>query len=796
MRCSAATFERAAREATPNLITIMGAPGVGKTRLVREFWHALGAVSPVPLRHTGRCLPYGSGITYWPLAEVLKEHFGLLENDQQEQIHRRLGDQHVLGLTLGLEVAGLPPFAAQEALHEAWVGFISSLAREQQVIILIEDLHWGDDALLDLLERLVGEVEGPLMLLGTARPELLGGRAAWGAGRRNTSLVWLEPLASTDVERMLSNVVGELPDALRSRVVERAEGNPLFVEELLEALIDQGVLDRTSSGWTVRDVPQGALPDSLNALLAARIDLLETVEKDALQAAAVIGRTFWEGAIRELANGEEPDFGVLEERDFVTRRPGSTLPDEREYVIKHALTRDVAYGAIPKAKRARLHAAFAEWLERTTAGRDEHAAILAHHYGESVRSEDIDLAWQLDADELRRLREKAIRWRRRAAEVAVARGELSETPALAHPALELLDQLPRTPELAQEELALQMLLGVSFSATKGFAAPEAGSAYARARELCQQAGDTPQLFPVLFGLWSFYLVRGELRTARELADRMRALALAAGDPALLLESENMLGATLYFQGEHDQARKHLGEALALYKPELHHAHAFEYGQDPGVFSLTNIALVEAVLGLDEEATRASEHAIELARSHGHFYSLTFALTLGAVLTQFQRDAPSTSKRAKEALELATEYAFPQLAAWAAALVGWVHAEQGQPLEGATAMRESVEASKAMGAELTLPYFLGLLAETCDAPDEALASLGLVDEALAGRERRGEHLWEAELLRIRGRLQISLGLPEDARASFERGAEVASSQGAKLFELHLKDELEGRAMQRL
>ena len=147
---------------------------------------------------------------------------------------------------------------------------------------------------------------------------------------------------------MLSNVVGELPEALRSLVVERAEGNPLFVEELLEALIDQGVLDRTSSGWTVRDVPQGALPDSLNALLAARIDLLETVEKDALQAAAVIGRTFWEGAVRELANGEEPDFGVLEERDFVRRRPGSTLPDEREYVIKHALTRDVAYGAIPK----------------------------------------------------------------------------------------------------------------------------------------------------------------------------------------------------------------------------------------------------------------------------------------------------------------------------------------------------------------------------------------------------------------------------------------------------------------
>ena len=158
-----------------------------------------------------------------------------------------------------------------------------------------------------------------------------------------------------------------------------------------------------------------------------------------------------------------------------------------------------------------------------------------------------------------------------------------------------------------------MLLGLSFSATRGYAAPEAGEAYERAGELCHQAEDAPQLFPVLFGLWVFYLVRGELRTARQLADRMLSLARSAGDPALTLEAENMLGATLYFHGEPGEARTHLTAALSLYDPEIHHAHAFEYGQDPGVLSLANSALVEAVLGLDEKSVCSSDQAIALAR---------------------------------------------------------------------------------------------------------------------------------------------------------------------------------------
>src|SRR5439155_670089 len=255
------TYRRAVTQQEPHFVTIMGDPGVGKTRLVRELWGWLSSESPHSLQRTGRWLPDGQ-ITYWPIGEVVKEHLAIREDDPPERVR-----------------------------------------------------------------------------------ELLAVRVS---------------------------------EAVREPIVERAEGNPCFVEELVAALAERGDFQ---------------LPDSVQALLAARIDLLPPVEKGSLQAAAVIGRIFWTGPVRELLGGEEPDWALLEDRDFVRRRPGSSISGETEYAIKHALTREVAYGTLPKAKRARLHAALAEWLERFGEGRDEHAALLAHHYAEAVRPEDEDLAW-------------------------------------------------------------------------------------------------------------------------------------------------------------------------------------------------------------------------------------------------------------------------------------------------------------------------------------------------------------------------------------------------------------------
>jgi class 3 adenylate cyclase len=434
------TFRETVNERQAHLVTIMGDAGVGKTRIVRELWEWLSEQCPEPLRRTGRCLSYGQGITYWPIAEALKEHLGIAESDPPEAVLRRLEGREILGLTLGLDVAGdLHPLVARDRMYEAWVRFLADLTAEQPTVLLVEDIHWAEEPLLDLLERVVSDVSGPLMLLATARPELLDVRPAWMGNRPNSSVVELEPLSTGDAARMLEELLaGDLPAPLRDVIVDRAEGNPFFVEELIGTLIDRGLLERTNGGWSVRQLPDGFdVPDSVKAVLAARIDLLGAAEKAALQAAAVIGRTFWAGPVYELVGGLEPSFRTLEERDFVRRRSGSSMLGEQEFAIKHALTREVAYGSVPKAKRARLHAGFASWLERSGRGRDEHASLLAHHYAEAVRPEDADLAWADDEPALDRLRARAVAWLDRAAELATGRYEVDEALSLLDRALEL-----------------------------------------------------------------------------------------------------------------------------------------------------------------------------------------------------------------------------------------------------------------------------------------------------------------------------------------------------------------------
>jgi predicted ATPase len=435
-----ATYRRVVDGREPHLVTITGDAGVGKTRLVEAFWGLLESDSPEPARYAGRCLPYGRGVTYWPLAEVLKSHLGTFESDSEDTVRARLGERQILVLTFGLEPPSeLHPLAARESLHRAWVDFVEELAAERRTVLLVEDLHWGEEPLLDLLDRLVREVAGPLLLVATTRPELFDNRPEWGAGGRNTTQLWLEPLSAADAEQMLEQLLeAELPEQLRRLVLERAEGNPFFLEELLASFIDLGLLERQDARWVVRGRPADfTVPDSVQSVLAARIDLLDATTKAALQAAAVVGRVFWAGPVAELTGSPDVNWRILEHRDFVRRRPGSRLAGEREFAFKHALTREVAYAGLPKARRGPLHAAFATWVERLGEGRDEHAPLLAHHYAEAVRPEDVDLAWADAETQLETFRVKARTWLRRAAELARSRYALDEQISLLRKAVEL-----------------------------------------------------------------------------------------------------------------------------------------------------------------------------------------------------------------------------------------------------------------------------------------------------------------------------------------------------------------------
>ena len=595
-------FEAVEAQRTPRLITILGDAGVGKSRIVREFWERLGARQPEPLRRTGRCLAYGQGITYWPLAEVLKEHLGILENEAPEAVLARLGRRQILGLTLGLDVThGLHPLAARDQFQDAWVEFVEEVAAERTLVMLIEDIHWAEDLLVDLLERLVRHAGRPLLLIVTGRPELLEQRPGWGAHVAGAT-VTLEPLAADDSKRMLTDLLGgALPPGL-GEVVERAEGNPFFLEEVLGTLIDRQLLERTNGSWRLATLPSDFhVPDTVQAVVAARMDLLGADEKQALQAAAVIGRIFWARPVYELVDGY-PDLRVLEERDFVRRRLGSSMAGEREYAIKHALTREVAYDSLPRSRRAGMHARFARWVEERAASPDEMAPILAHHYAEAVRPEDADLAWSGREQELDEIKERAVAWLGRAAKLAIGRMEIDDAVGLLHRALELEKDPSRRASLWRE---------VGRASVLKFDGEAFWTAMQQALGLTTDPAESADLYAELAfqtaerrGMWmrrpSNELIEGWIAHALELAapgSRERAKALLA---SARLDPGGSIGLT----EEASRIADGLGdlELQSAALLALHGAALTRGAYDEGsAWSLRNLALVEGMSDPDRLA---------------------------------------------------------------------------------------------------------------------------------------------------------------------------------------------------
>ncbi len=432
-----ATYERVSRAARPHFVTLVGDAGIGKTRLIGAFHDRIASAPGRWL--LGRCRSYGRANTYRPLGEIVRACLGLDADDPPAVMVERLGGRDDLRPLLGLTPeAELQPWEAKARLTQAWIAFLEEMTQDGPVSVVVEDLHWAEDPLLEVLAVTAREARGPLLLLGTARPELTGRTQPWNQGNVNVSRIWLEPLSPDDAERMLDELAGGLPPRVKDAILQPTGGNPFFVEEVLQSWIDRGVLGRTGNGRTAVDLPRRVdVPETVQAVISARIDLLPVLEKNALQAASVIGRTFWEGAVRELLAAATPRFGLLEERDFVRRRRRSSLEPEREYLFKHELTRDVAYRSLPTPRRARLHASFAEWLERRDAGSGRHAALLAHHYAQAVAPESAEVAWGRDPSARAELRANAVRWARRAGEQARDRYAMNDAAALFRQAAEL-----------------------------------------------------------------------------------------------------------------------------------------------------------------------------------------------------------------------------------------------------------------------------------------------------------------------------------------------------------------------
>ena len=370
-------FDRAARAREPQLVTLVGVPGIGKSRLVAELFQRIEQMPDLIWWRQGRALPYGSGVSFWAVGEIVKAQAGINENDDagtvaakvRESVAEAVDDADERDWISGhLEpLLGLSDEAAldrQEAFA-AWRRYLEGIAESQPLVLVFEDLHWADEGLLDFVDHLSEWASGvPLLILATARPELLDRRPNWGGGKLNATTLALAPLDDASAARVISAVLqqGLLPAETQAALLEQAGGNPLYAEQFARLFLERGDM---------------GVPENVQGIIAARLDALSDGEKQFLQDAAVLGKVFWSGGI--AADDGAAALHTLERKGFIRRERRSAVVGETEYVFRHVLVREVAYGQIPRAARAEKHIAAVRWIE--SLGRpDDHAELVAHHY--------------------------------------------------------------------------------------------------------------------------------------------------------------------------------------------------------------------------------------------------------------------------------------------------------------------------------------------------------------------------------------------------------------------------------
>lgn len=490
-------LERVTVEERPHLVTIYGEAGIGKSRLIDEY-RVTGPKAPVM---RGRCLPYGEESSYRPLAEILKGRAGILDSDPPRRVIDKIegvletgaGAERTaaaLGYTVGIDPGHfsfreMAPRQIEDEIRTAWRQFFSSIASRSPLVLEIEDIHWADPALLSLLEYLAERVEAPILFVCTARPQLADRVPGWGGGRRNFSSIMLDPLTEDQSSRLIALLlhIEAMPERVRRTILSRAEGNPFFIEEILRRLIDEGAIVRSGDRWSADEkISEVHIPDTVQAVLAARIDLLSGAEKLALQCAAVVGRVFWSGAVAALlgfAPGQADTLlDRLERRDLVRSRLDSSIEGEREYVFKHVLIRDVAFDSLSQRERTDFHRRAAEWVQRIAGDRlREVVEVLAYHSSRAYAGlRDVP---SVDEGELEKIRRGAIDYLLMASESAKLRIALDSARRLAREAHRL------AATTGEEARALEALGEAYFFAHEGDSAWENLRA---AIDLHQEAG--------------------------------------------------------------------------------------------------------------------------------------------------------------------------------------------------------------------------------------------------------------------------------------------------------------------
>ncbi len=647
--------EQLEREGRPHLVTVIGQAGVGKSRLLRELTERAAEFDPAPAVEVGECPPFGSGISYWALAEVLRAQFGIAGDEPADSAWEKLrssvrallgedsGNEEAeriaatIAVVLGLEApegSGAADAEDPQRMRETLFSSIRTLTErmcaQRPLLLAIEDIHWADEGMLDLIEHLARWVRGPLLILCLARDELLDRRPDWGGGRRNATSVALEPLSADETEELVGSLYhGNGGDSgLVTRVAQRAGGNPLFAEEMVNRLNEP-------------DADPEALPDSVHSVLAARLDSLPSFERRLLQYASVIGQNFWEGVLLRASGAEDREvssaLASLEQKELVIGGLSSRLAGEREYAFKHALIRDVAYGMLPKASRCRQHFAVGELI----AGRVEEAgegavALVAEHYG---RAATLGAESGIEAEEMRRISEPALQFAEAAGDAAAAL--YSNREALAHyraaRSLEGVIDEDSSARIGEKTGDVALRLG---RVDEAISVWEECLAYHRRQEDLARVGD------LHCKIGAAHWDKGEREASIEHYQRGIDL-LKDGPPCIELVRLYEEAASLYM---------HTGDnMLAIYASEKALRLAERLGEAAAASRAHGIfGRVFGRIGDFEKARENLERSVELARDSDKREAVRALLTLGYHLEVSEADYRGAGAAYSEALDLAVE----------------------------------------------------------------------------------------------------------------------------------------------
>jgi predicted ATPase/class 3 adenylate cyclase len=777
--------ERAAQaqQGLGQVVLLSGEAGMGKSRLLQEITTACTAQGFRVIEC--RCSPYAQHTALYPVIEWLQRALQFAGDTPMPErlerlewlLHQARLDLHeglpLLAALLNLDLPEacspalqLTPQQQRQRIFDTLLTLLLALAARQPVLFVVEDLHWIDPTTLEWLGMLVAQgPTAPLFTVMTCRPTFV---SPWGS-RTHITLLTLPPLAAPQVTQMVTRLGGnQLSSAQRQRIVTQADGVPLFVEEVTKFVLAAHRLYGFSSGpASVPAAPEVPLPATLWDSLMARLDQLGPA-KGTAQLGATIGREFPLALLQAVTPLEEDllrqDLHQLVEAELLYQRGvGATAV----YQFKHALIQEAAYASLLRRTRQHYHQQIAQVLETqfpdTVVTQPE---LLAHHYTEAGLAVQAIPCWQ------------------RAGQQASDRSANLEAVSHLSTGIELLKTLPETPEHTRQALALYLALGAALQMVKGNAAPEVEQAYTQAHALCQQVGETPELFPVLLGLWRFYIGRLQLHTAQELGEMLLRLAQRAQDPALSVTAHSALGWTLFYLGALRAARMHLEEAIVHYTPDQRHALVFRMGQDRVIACRTHAAVTLWFLGYPEQALAHIHDALMLAHELSHPFSLALAQWSATWVSQLRRDVPAVYEQAEATVALSTKQGFPLYGALGTIMRGWALAMQDQNEAGMTQARQGLAAYRTTGAVQAVPFLCTILAEVCAPLGHIEDGLQALAEAHALVEQHGERWWEAEVHRLRGVLLLRQSLPqqEEAEACFQQALTVACRQQAKSLEL--------------